>query len=90
MSRTRTPFDSLRARAIDLFERSDGSSALNVYKNQMVLSQGCHGLAVGSDKTRSYTHPSIMPFSLSLKLRCVSHGRHPGPASWQLQRVEDD
>ena len=93
MSRTRTALDSWRTRVIHLFFADGRSSGVMDRVHSMctvikiVPSQGCHGLAVGSGKTESDTPPSIMSFSLSLlslKLRCVSHGRHSGPASWQL------
>ena len=87
---------SLRARIINLFLADGRSSGVIDRVHSMctviklVLSQGCHRLAVGSDKTGSDTPPSIMSFTFSLKLRRVSHGRRSGPASWQLQRVEGD
>ena len=90
MSRTRTALDSWRTRVIHLFFADGRSSGVMDRVHSMctvikiVPSQGCHGLAVGPGKTGSDTPTSIMSFSLSLKLRCVSHGRHSGPASWQL------
>ena len=86
MSRTRTALDSWRTRVIHLFFADGRSSGVMDRVHSMctvikiVPSQGCHGLAVGPGKTGSDTPTSIMSFSLSLKLRCVSHGRHSGPA----------